>query len=204
MEKQQQQKRQVAYKVRIKDILDGDYIKEEGWMPNYIRLIDGTKVSRVNIIGTIVLKTDEQNYRSILIDDGSGKLPVRSFEKYEVFDGVGIGDVVLIIGRPREFGEKYIVPEVIKKIEDPAWIEVRKAELKKPEVGVSEEKVNGVAVSPADKIFSLIKEADKGAGVDVEDIIKKSNISEAEKIIRTLLEEGEIFELKPGIVKILE
>ncbi|MBW2979928.1 hypothetical protein KY360_00745 [Candidatus Woesearchaeota archaeon] len=202
MEKQQQ-KRQVAYKVRIKDILDGDYVKEEGWMPNYIRLIDGAKVSRVNIIGTIVLKTDEQNYKSILIDDGSGKLPVRSFEKYEFFDGVGIGDVVLIIGRPREFGEKYIVPEIIKKINDQAWIEVRKAELKKPDIEVSEEKAD-VAVSPADKIFSLIKEADNGAGVDVEDIIKKSNISEAEKIIRTLLEEGEIFELKPGIVKVLE
>lgn len=202
MEKQQQ-KRQVAYKVRIKDILDGEYIKEEGWMPNYIRLIDGAKVSRVNIIGTIVLKTDEQNYKSVLIDDGSGKLPVRSFEKYELFDGVGIGDVVLIIGRPREFGEKYIVPEIIKKIDDQAWIELRKLELKKPDLKVSEEKVD-VAVSPADKIFGLIKEADKGTGVDVEDIIRKSNISEAEKIIRSLLEEGEIFELKPGRVKILE
>ncbi len=202
---EKQQKRQVAYKVRIKDILDGEYVKEEGWMPNYVRLVDGAKVSRVNIIGTIVLKTDEQNYKSIIIDDASGKLPVRSFEEHELFNGVEIGDVVLIIGRPREFGEKYIVPEIIKKINDQAWIEVRKVELKKPELKVNEEKIDEKAISnPADKIFSLIKEADKGNGVDIEDIIKRSNISDAEKIIRGLLEEGEVFELKPGRIKVLE
>lgn len=201
---EKQQKRQVAYKVRIKDILDGEYVKEEGWMPNYIRTLDGTKVSRVNIVGTIVLKTDEYNRKGIIIDDASGKLPVRSFEERGIFDGVEIGDVVLIIGRPREFGEKYIDPEIIKKIKDPAWIEVRKAELKKPELKVSEEKVDEAVISTADKIFNLIKEADDGNGVDIEDIIKKSNNSEAEKIIRGLLEEGEIFELNPGRIKVLE
>ncbi|MBW2984922.1 hypothetical protein KY361_07405 [Candidatus Woesearchaeota archaeon] len=200
---EKQQKRQVAYKVRIKDILDGEYVKEEGWMPNYVRLVDGTRVSRVNIIGTVVLKTDEQNYKSIIIDDASGKLPVRDFEERRLFNGVEIGDVILVIGRPREFGEKYIVPEIIKKINDQGWIEVRRAELKKPELKVSEEKVDVIA-SPADRIFSLIKEADEGSGVDIEDIIKRSKISDAEKIIRGLLEEGEVFELKPGRIKVLE
>ncbi|MFC1704776.1 hypothetical protein ACFLZ6_00430 [Nanoarchaeota archaeon] len=204
MEKQQQ-KRQVAYKVRVKELLDGEYVKEDGWMPNFIRLIDGTKVSRANIIGVVVLKTEEQNYKSVLIDDGSGKIPVRSFEKYELFDSVNIGDVVLIIGRPREFGEKYIVPEIIKKVEDSGWIEVRKLELKKPETIVTEEKVEEVVqANPVDKIFNLIKVADKGDGVDIEEVIKNAKVSEAEKIIRNLLEEGEIFELKPGRIKVLE
>ena len=35
------QKRQVAYKVKINDILKGEYIKEEGeWSPNYIVIED--------------------------------------------------------------------------------------------------------------------------------------------------------------------
>lgn len=201
---EKQQKRQVAYKVSAKDIVDGEYVKEEGWMPNYIRLIDGTKVSRINILGTIVLKQDEQNYKSALIDDGTGKLSVRTFDKYELFDNFNIGDVVVIIGRPREFGEKYIDPEIIKKVEDVNWIGVRKLELKKDAPVVTEEAVDKVVGSPTDKIFGLIKDADKGSGVDVEEIIKKSEISNAENIIRGLLEEGEIFELKPGIIKILE
>jgi RPA family protein len=202
---EKQQKRQVAYKVRVKEILDGEYVKEEGWMPNYIRLIDGAKVSRVNLVGVVVLKTEEQNYAGIIIDDGSGKIPVRNFENSNLFDATNIGDIVLIIGRPREFGEKYVVPEIIKKVQDPLWIEVRKLELKKPELKVNDENaVKKDESNPSEVIFSLIKGEDKGDGVDVEDIIKKSNVSEADLIIRNLLEEGEIFELKPGRVKILE
>ncbi len=200
-----QQKRQVAYKVRIKDLLEGDYVKEEGWMPNFIRILDGTKVSRANVLGVVVLKTDESNHKTILIDDGSGRLPVRSFENHDIFNEVNIGDVVLVIGRPREFGEKYLVPEIVKKVHDKAWVEVRKLELRRPEVKIEEEEVIAAPASnPIDKIFSLIKAEDTGSGVDVEEIIKKSNVSEAEKIIRTLLEEGEIFELRPGRIKILE
>ena len=50
------QKRQVAEKIRIKDILGGRYIQEEGWTPNYVETDNGKKVSRVNIIGAVVEK----------------------------------------------------------------------------------------------------------------------------------------------------
>ncbi len=73
---EESQKRQVAFKVRIKDIIDGKYIVEEGWQPNYIITCSGEKISRVNIIGTIVLKSDEENlnYKSVVLDDGTGKI----------------------------------------------------------------------------------------------------------------------------------
>lgn len=207
LEKQQIPKRQVAYKVKIKDILDSIYVKEDGWQPNYIE-INGNKISRVNLIGTVVLKTDKN---SIILDDGTGKINLRVFEDNSFFRDIDVGDVALSIGRPREFGsEKYIMPEVLKKIEDVRWIKVRKMELKlnnipspKKEEKAAEEVVEEIKdETPYEKILSMVKGMDKGDGVDIGDILSKDKA--AEKIINSLLEKGEIFEIKSGRVKVLE
>ena len=58
--------------------------------------------------------------------------------------------------------------------------------------------------TPADKIFQLIKSTDSGEGADTEEVISKSNLENAEQLVKKLLEEGEIFEVKPGKLKILE
>lgn len=124
------QKRQIAYKARIRDLLNGRYVKEEGWMPNYVVTGDGREISRVNIIATVVAKSVEESYQSIVIDDGTGRISVRWFEKGNLFEGVEIGDIVLLIGRPREYGsEKYILPEILKRVKDYGWIKVRAMEL---------------------------------------------------------------------------
>jgi len=207
------QKRQIAYKARIKDLLDGVYVKEDGeWTPNYIG-INEKKISRVNIIGTVVLKEDGQNYQNIILDDGSGKISVRSFGKDNFFRENDIGDVVLLIGRPRQFGsEKYIVPEILKKIENKKWIDVRKLELgreiRNPKEIRNEEikdvEIEHIEESPSNRILQLVREFDSGSGADIEEIILKSDIKEAEKIIKNLLEDGEIFEVKSGKLKVLE
>lgn len=209
------QKRQVAYKVKIKDILDGVYVKEEGeWTPNYIE-INEKKISRANIIGTVVLKQDDENlnYQNLTLDDGSGKISIRSFDKDNFFKDVDIGDVVLLIGRPRQFAsEKYVVPEILRKIENKKWIDVRKLELKKEKKNVTEVKeeeiktvnIENVEESPNSRIIQLIKKLDIGGGADADKIISKSNVKEADSIIKNLLEEGEIFEIKPGKYKVLE
>ncbi len=216
-ENQQQtvQKRQVAYKIRIKDILNGSYVKEEGWQPNYIE-VNGNKVSRVNLIGIVVLKSDQNN---MVLDDGSGRVPLRVFENNGFFEKVDVGDIVLLIGRPREFGsEKYVMPEIIKKIEDSGWANVRKKELKLNDVVINEveekaEEVKGVveevegADDPetnSDKIFNFIKESDKGEGVNTEDVLGNIKEEGAEGMINKLLERGEIFEVSPGKLKVLE
>ena len=124
------QKRQVAHKVRVNDILKGEYVKEEGeWVPNYVRVGD-KKVSRVNLVAVVVSKDDsEGSNQSLMIDDGSGRISIRSFEGNQ-FSGAVVGDVVVVVGRPREYGgEKYIVSEILKKVEDTGWVEVRKKEL---------------------------------------------------------------------------
>jgi RPA family protein len=210
-----QQKRQTAYKVAIKDIISGKYVKEEGWLPNYIQTEDGLKISRVNLICYIVSEDNDANFNSIIVDDGTGKIAVRSFENQDFFQDVDIGDLVLIIGRPREFGnEKYVIAEIIKKIKDKRWIDVRKLELRQKkkfsdrgETNVKQDnnlKEEVIKTTNMEKIYNLIKELDDGDGIDTEDVIKKVNIDNAELIIKSLLEQGDIFEITPGRLKVLE
>lgn len=206
---QEQRKRQIAYKVRIKEIISGKYVKEEGeWTPNYIETA-GKHVSRVNLIGTVVsAPSTETNFKSFVLDDGSGKINVRSFEKNNIFSNIDIGDVILMIGRPREYGsEKYIVPEIIKKIDDHRWLKVRALELEKDtsqEKIKTEIKIEEIKETPLNNIFNIIKELDKADGVDIEEIISVSKNQNVEKIIKTLLEGGEIFEIRPGKFRVLE
>jgi RPA family protein len=208
------QKRQIAYKVKINDILKGEYIKEEGeWVPNYVQVGD-KKVSRVNLMAVVVSKQDQENpsNKSLLIDDGSGKISIRSFEENGNWDSINVGEFVLVIGRPREyFNEKYIVSEILKKVDDPLWAEIRKLEFedKNEPKEVSEPETIEVKEEPIvedinKKIFDLIKNIDSGEGADTQEVITKSKIDKAEGIITSLLEQGEVFEIKPGKLKILE
>jgi len=209
-----EQKRQTAYKIRIRDILDNEYIRTDDWSPNYF-LVNGKKVSRVNIIGTVVSDImDDLNFRYIMIDDGSGKIPLRDFDNSVIKD-ISLGDVVLVIGKPREYGkEKYIVPEIIKKIEDKRWLDVRKKELEQEykvkvehkemedeerEKSIEEEFIKEEK-TPYQEVCDIIKEKDKGEGVSLDEI----NIENAERIINDLLLQGEVFEVKPGRYKLLE
>ena len=207
--------RQIAYKVRISEILNGSYVKEEGWAPNYI-VIGGNNVSRINIVGIIIAKINNNENVEILIDDKTGKISVRTFNNSSIFDMVDIGDFVLLIGRPREYNsEKYVVPEIIKKIKK-AWFELRLIELSNlntksiklennVNIGekVEEEKIIEEIIKSkinSDDVLGLIKRWDKGNGTDYEQLVEKVG---SEKIIKTLLEDGEIFEVTPGKLKAL-
>ena len=210
-------KRQIALKVRIKDLIEGEYFKEEGMTPNYIKDKNGREISRVNLIATVLGFDNNENYNSIILDDGSGKISVRSFE--DGFD-VNIGDVVLVIGRPREYGgEKYLFPEIVKKIGDVNWIKVRSLELKNTIIDnkiqhskeeiidagediVVEDKKEEIEKSSSEKIIDKIKEIDNGDGVDIGDVV--SGITDGENLVNLLLKEGEIFEIRPGRLKVLE
>lgn len=217
MVEQESSKRQIAYKVGVSDILGNKYIREDGWLPNYIE-INQKKVSRVNFIGVIISKEKSEESYNFVVDDGSGRIQLRFFERGE---GLFIGDLVTVIGRPREFGgDIYLVPEIIKKISNPEWVEVRKTELRieKQKYGsktVNEEKACSEELTveneefveeqnPTAKILSAIRELDTGNGVSYEEITEKSKINNAEQIIRRLLEEGDVFEIKSGKYKVLE
>ncbi len=216
-------KRQVALKCTIAEIAQGTYVREEGWKPNYVQTRTGKHISRVNIIATILSNSGgELNYQSIVIDDGTAKIEVRSFDENENFKSLDVGGVMLLVGRPREFGnQKYIIPELIKKIENNSWVRLRRLELSKetgtdiPPVNAEEQSVifsEPMSVEVVRDVFedvhqdvvSVIRKNDTGDGAEMEKVIKQLSRSDAEKIISDLLKEGEICEISPGRIKVLE
>lgn len=237
--------RQTAYKVKVSDILNGRYVVQNGWDPNYIT-VDGNKVSRVNVIGVIVSKQSSEMSKNdiMVLDDGSGRVSLRSFEEID-FSKIRVGDVVVLIGRPREYGgEIYVMPEVINSLPNKKWVDVRRMELRmmraadgkesikesEEPAGRKEEKLEKVEteeilyddaesegdsvnagpqgkkedeLSPAEKVMKYIKDLDDGNGADVDEVIKNHG-EDAERLITDLLRRGDVFELKPGRVKVLE
>ena len=201
------QRRHIAYKLRIKDILSSKYVKTDGINPNYLQ-VSSQEVSRVNVIGVVVQKTNMENYSELIMDDGTGKISARTFENNFLLNNVGVGDVVLVIGRPREYlEEKYLVVEIAKKI-DPLWAKARKLELKdfKPQDNddVKEDGGNKEIFdeSRKNRLLKTIKELDKGEGVPVDDL--HSALGNVDNIVGVLLREGDVFEVRPGKLKVLE
>jgi len=234
--------RQTAFKVRISDILNGKYIVQDGWDPNYIT-VNGNKVSRINIIGVVVSKQSNEISKNdiVVLDDGSGRITLRSFEEMD-FSRVKLGDVVVTIGRPREYnGEVYVMPEIIRPLDDKRWADVRRMELgtianqdsgsqiihdekngkkqqktEPEEILYDEEEVEDgreakdigqepekTIESPADRMMKGIKALDRGDGADFDEVIRSYGDG-AENIINGLMKRGDIFELRPGKLKVLE
>lgn len=204
--------RQPAKKVWIREILGAQYVAAEGWNPNVLR-INNDDVARVNIMGVVVSKatTEIFNYDFFALDDGTGKITVRSFENKNLSKNLEPGTIVMVIGRPREYGgEMYIAPEMVKKVEDTAWVELRKLELEMRPAPVPAP-VNGAPAvekvvvekesDPQERVMEYIKQQDSGEGVGVEEIIGK--YADAQAVIERLQLQGDIFEVRPGRVKVL-
>ncbi|MEM4247105.1 MAG: hypothetical protein QXR48_00760 [Candidatus Woesearchaeota archaeon] len=210
---EEQQKRQTARKLCIKDILAGSYVKEEGLKPNHIILKDNSTAARINILGVVVSSAVE-GLPAITVDDGTGKINVRAFEPNAQISAIGIGDVVLVIGRPRQFGgETYVLPEIVRKIHNLGWIEVRKLELSRQQINpaVNAQSQTRVTEEVLDESFGLsesvmgaIRSLDQGNGAEIDAVIERVGAVDAEKTIRFLLQNGDIFEVSPGRLKILE
>jgi len=91
-------------------------------------------------------------------------------------------------------------------VKDKRWIDVRKIELKKrknEERPVIKERKEEV-LSPYQKILEIIGSLDFGKGADYHEVIAKSKVVDCERMINALLEQGEIFEIRPGKLKVLE
>jgi len=205
------QDRQVAYKIRIGDLLKGEYVEQEGWQPNYVK-IGEKQVSRINIIATVVDKQIGASMGTITVDDGSGNIQVRAFnEEGMKLDNINVGDIVVIIGRPRRYGNQfYISYEIVKKL-DPLWAKVRQMELGENNTNgtiskesVVEEKIDD-ETEMRKKILELIRNFDNGDGAEIEGLIMSSGFlrDRAEHILEELIKAGEIYENVAGKVKML-
>lgn len=198
-------KRETAIICAVKDILQGSFVRTEGWAPSYFAT-DAGNISRVNLMGVVVEKEGD----GIVIDDGSGRILLRSFETN--LPEANVGELMLIIGRPRIFNEKkYVVPEIMRKM-SPAWAEYRKLQLERilrVTTPIRKEKKEVIAEmpqgqNPYQRIVEFIKDLDTGEGADTGEVERRSGFSNAGELISRLIEEGEIFEIRPGRIKILE
>lgn len=162
-------------------------------------------VNRVNVIGTVVSFQPDENM--LMLDDGTGTIAVQWFEGSQV---VSVGDLVLLIGRVREFNERYVFPEILRRI-DTKWLEVRKKELERmPEptpvaqasVNTNVTPTNEAGDDPEERALKLIHELDRGDGADMDEVMTKLGES-GDEIIKRLLMAGEIFEAKPGRLRLL-
>ena len=201
-------KRNVAYKLRISDILLGKpVINDEKF--SFLELGD-KRIIRVNIIGNIIDRFEsegERKYIFLKLDDGSGQVSLKVFgDDIEKFKDISQGLTVLVIGTLRHWNnETYIQPEIIKE-QDSKYLLVRKLELEKeqPKRETYLEKSQIIAIK--DKILDLIKNAEEEGGIEREQIIIKLKEGSPEIInqeIKKFLEEGIIFEPRPGKVRYL-
>ncbi|MDP3965998.1 MAG: OB-fold nucleic acid binding domain-containing protein [archaeon] len=203
-------KRNVAYKMRIGDILLGKPIFDN---EKFIYMeLGNKKISRVNIIGNIVDKYEsegEKKYLFFTLDDGSGQIKLKSFgeEDAEKFKKVEQGQTVAVIGIVRSWNnETYLQPEIISK-RDPKYLLVRKLELEKKKKEITKPvKDKNEVKAIKDKILEKIKVSESDGGVDTEKIILEFREISSETIngeVKRLLEEGIIFEPRPGRLRYL-
>jgi RPA family protein len=198
-------KRNIAYKMRIGDILKGKPMMDEGKFL-FLELGD-RKIVRVNILANCVDKSvqeGEKQFASLTVDDASGQLKLKAFgEDIEPLKEITQGDTLQIIGNMREWnGELYMIPEVIKKV-DPRWLLVRKLEIQNSRKDLPVAESGNTELK--DGIMAKIKEAEGDGGIDVDAIIMNTEASPdaINDEVKKLLEEGLIYEPRPGRLRYL-
>lgn len=203
----QQFKRNIAYKLRIGDLLIGKPIIENERF-NFLELGD-KKIVRVNIIGSVIERYDsegEKKYSFITIDDGSGQIKLKSFgDDVEKLGNLSQGQTVVVIGVLRHFNDEiYISPEIVR-LQDPKYLLVRKVELEKNSpIQQVRSTAPGQTNSIRDKILEDIKNSEDDGGIYIDKIILSHNEVSSDLInqeVQKLLEEGIIFEPRPGKVR---
>jgi RecG-like helicase len=196
-------KRNTAYKLRIGDILKGKPIITEG---RFLFLeIGNKKVVRINLIANVIDKyvsEGEKKYATLTVDDASGQIKLKHFgEDISIIKDLSQGDTLQIIGVLRDYNnELYILPEIAKRI-DPRWLLVRKLEMQELKKDLSLTSDTPLR----DILLGKIKEAEKEDGIDIDNLIMDTDSSPAiiNSEVKKLIEEGMVYEPRPGRLRYL-
>ena len=201
----QQYARQTAIPVTIGELSAGAWTQGAGIEPGGVRCARGL-ISRASVIGVIVGKDDG----GFSLDDSTGMMSVRAFDA--AMPAHPVGTIVLVIGRPRDYnGERYLVLEICKNLRS-TWVEYRRRELAlfagiapvSHVVVQGGEVVEAAGKNPRETVVGIVRELDNGQGADVDAVLARYRGNDGEGLVRSLIEDGEVFELRPGIVKVLE
>ncbi len=233
MLQEKQFKREVAQKASINEILRGAFEQAENGTT--VLNTGNRQIKRVNILATVVAKSDSpegEGWKDAVVDDGTGQIRLRFFDNetvLTVLKKLAVGDFAAIIGRPRHYGgETYIVPEVLKPVNNAKWADARRLELlmqanaqnnagnektvvKAAAAGKNMEDLQDRHLDGQDyvskekvEIYRIIKSLDSGRGADTAEVISKAGSRDAERLIREMLKLGDLFEALPGRLKVLE
>jgi len=203
MDLEEPRKRNIAFKLRIGDILRAKPIMNEG---KFLFLeLGNKKIIRVNVIANAIDKFSnegDRKYTSLTVDDASGQIRLKTFgEDVALLKEIVQGDTIQIIGNIREYNnELYIMPEIVKKL-DPRWLLVRKLEIQNSRKDLSLQSNAPLR----DIILEKIKQAEEEGGIDTDKIIMDTEASPdlINQEIKKLLEEGLIYEPRPGKLRFL-
>jgi len=205
---EQQFKRNVAHKIRIGELFLGKPIFDQEKF-SFLELGE-KRIIRVNLIGNIVDKFEssgENKYLFFTLDDGSGQIKIKVFgEDVEKFRKVNQGQTVVVIGLLRNWNDEvYLNPEIIREM-NTKYLLIRKLELEKDRSKKFPEIKKKEIIALKDDILEKIKASEKEGGIDQEKIILDFREVPSEIInseIKRLLEEGIIFEPRPGKLRYL-
>jgi len=197
--------RATAYKLKIGEILAGKPVLD-GERMSFLELGD-KQVIRVNIVANIIEKyvsEGEKKFAAFTLDDASGQIKARIFgDDLESFKGIEQGHTVLVIGLLRMFNnELYILPDIIRTL-DPRYLLIRKLEF---ENGIPKQVDKAEVKALKDNIIDAIKNAEPNNGVETEELIMTLKSFTPDMInqeIHKLLEEGLIYEPRPGKLRFL-
>lgn len=197
-------KRSVAFKLKIGQIMGGNQIFDLDKL-SYIE-INNRRVQRVNIIANVIdkyLQEGEKNYGTATLDDASGQIKIKVFgEELAKIKELNQGDTVLVIGMLRSWNnEVYVMPEIIKK-KDPKYLFVRKLET---DLDMPKEMDRDKIAMLRDNILDMIKKAEEAGGINSDKLIidLKESPDVINSEIKKLLEDGAIYEPRPGKLRYL-
>lgn len=203
-------KRNIAYKLKINDILIGKPVFDQERF-SFLELGD-KRIVRVNLIGNVVDKYESEGktkYCFLTLDDGSGQIKIKAFGDDVIkISGINQGDTIVVIGVTRNFNnETYIAPEIVRE-KDSKYLLVRKLELEKARIKDAPVLEKQEIKALKDRILEKIKQAEEQGGLEVENLFLDANFREASpeiinQEIKKLIEEGIVFEPRPGKVRYL-
>lgn len=208
----QKYKRNVAYKLRVGDILMGKPITENVEGKERFQFLDlgNRKIVRVNLIGNIVDRYESQGdtkYLSLTLDDGSGQIKLKVFgDDVKKFDQIVQGTTVVTIGVLRHWNDElYLSPEIMKEA-DPKYLLLRKLETEQSRNKDAPKEDTNQKGAVKDKILDLVKAAEENGGMEMDELIMKLREFSPDIInqeVQKLLEEGIAFEPRPGKIRYL-
>jgi len=216
-------KRRAAIPLTISQILQAEY--RTGDKESYLILPNKKIVYKLRIVGTVINKSfypgsdNKKDFAFLDVEDLSGTIRVKLWGTLaiKVNDNIDVGDVVMVIGKPKKITDKdqlFISAEIIRKLSNIIWEVYNEIEsYEKLNIKFHQKITTEVTESSEDlylvmqKIIDIIKEHDINKPVSL-DLIKRILRNTSEKVIleaiNSLIESGEIYEISDNEYKIVE